>query len=155
MREDQRCDVAIRRAAEWIAKAQPRVNEDRVFHLLGLAWAGSDHRILQIAAHSLAAGQNSDGGWSQIPTLPSDAYATGQALVALKESGTMSATNPAYKRGVQFLLKTQHGDGSWFVKTRAIRIQPFFESGFPFGQDQFVSAAGTNWATQALAYAAR
>jgi glycogen debranching enzyme len=30
---------------------------------------------------------------------------------------------------------------------------PHFESGFPFGRDQFISAAGTNWAARALALA--
>jgi hypothetical protein len=67
----------------------------------------------------------------------------------------MPVSNPVYKRGVQFLMSTQLEDGSWFIKSRAMRIQPFFESGFPFERDQFVSAAGTNWATQALALAAR
>src|SRR5256885_13199254 len=32
----------------------------------------------------------SDGGWGQIPTLATDAYATGQALVALRESRVMA-----------------------------------------------------------------
>jgi glycogen debranching enzyme len=54
---------------------------------------------------------------------------------------------------VQFLLNTQFADGSWFVRTRALPIQPHFESGFPFGRDQFISAAATNWATRALALA--
>ncbi|HET9402192.1 MAG TPA: hypothetical protein VFO34_14705, partial [Candidatus Acidoferrales bacterium] len=45
-------------------------------------------------------------------------------------------------------------DGSWFVRSRAIPLQPYFESGFPHAHDQFVSAAGTNWATRALAMAA-
>jgi len=110
---------------------------------------------VRAAAQALAAEQRSDGGWAQLPSLTSDAYATGQALVALRESGAMTTSDPVYKRGVQFLLSTQLPDGSWFVKSRAMRIQPFFESGFPFGRDQFVSAAGTNWATQALALAAR
>ena len=86
-------------------------------------------------------------------SLTSDAYATGEALVALAESGAMSTADAAYKRGVQFLLSTQFADGSWFVKSRAIPLQPHFESGFPFGRDQFVSAAGTNWAARALALA--
>jgi ankyrin repeat protein len=148
-------DRAIALAAEWLAKAQPRSNEDRAFQVLGLAWARKDKRSIGEAARALAASQHSDGGWAQIPTLPSDAYATGQALVALRESGAMSVTDPVYQRGVQFLLNTQLEDGSWYVKTRAIRIQPFFESGFPFGHDQFISAAGTNWATQALTLATR
>jgi hypothetical protein len=41
------------------------------------------------------------------------------------------------------------------VRTRAIPIQPFFGSEFPHGQDQFISAAATNWVTMALAFAAR
>jgi len=56
----------------------------------------------------------------------------------------------AYKRGVQFLLNTQLEDGSWYVKTRSIPIMPYFESDFPHGRDQFISAAATNWATLAL-----
>jgi hypothetical protein len=36
------------------------------------------------------------------------------------------------------------------VKTRSIWFQPYFESGFPYGQDQFISAAGTAWAAMAL-----
>lgn len=153
----QRADYerAVALASGWLAKAQPRTNEDRAFQLVGLAWAGKDRRSIRAAGQTLAAGQRSDGGWAQIPSLPSDAYATGQALVALRESGAMPVSNPVYKRGVQFLMSTQLEDGSWFIKSRAMRIQPFFESGFPFERDQFVSAAGTNWATQALVLAAR
>jgi squalene cyclase len=64
-------------------------------------------------------------------------------------------TSPIYKRGVDFLLKTQYADGSWFVRSRAVPLQPHFESGFPHRRDQFISAAATNWATQALIAAAR
>jgi hypothetical protein len=49
------------------------------------------------------------------------------------------------------LLKTQLEDGSWFVKSRSIPFQPFFESGFPHGHDQWISVAASNWATMALA----
>jgi hypothetical protein len=37
------------------------------------------------------------------------------------------------------------------VKGRSIPFQPYFESGFPYGHDQWISAAATNWATMALA----
>ena len=90
-----------------------------------------------------------------MPPLGSDAYATGEALVALKESGALSVNDPAYQKGVRFLLDTQLEDGSWYVKTRAIPIMPYFESDFPHGVDQFISAAATNWAAMALAPAAR
>jgi hypothetical protein len=34
------------------------------------------------------------------------------------------------RRGVEFLLKTQQADGSWHVKSRAVKFQPYFQSGF-------------------------
>ena len=70
-------------------------------------------------------------------------------VVALHEAG-VAAEDPAYQRGVEFLLNTQLSDGSWFVKTRSAPIQPYFESDFPHGDDQWISVAATNWATMAL-----
>jgi len=101
-------------------------------------------------AAALAARQTPGGGWAQLPTLPPDAYATGQALVALEASG-MKTSDPVYRRGVEFLLRTQLADGSWHVKSRTELVQIFFESGYPHGTDQFISAAGASWATAALA----
>jgi hypothetical protein len=51
-------------------------------------------------------------------------------------------------------VRTQRDDGSWFVKSRAMKIQPYFESGFPYGHDQWISQAATAWATIGLASAA-
>jgi squalene cyclase len=147
-------DQAVQRAAEWLVQAQPQCTEDRVFQLLGLAWGGKKQSIPKTAA-SLLAEQRADGGWAQIPTLGSDAYATGQALVALQQSGTITLADPACRRGLRFLLNSQAEDGSWCVKRRAMPIQPYFESGFPYGRDQFISAAATNWAATALAMASR
>ena len=61
------------------------------------------------------------------------------------------AADAAFKRGVEYLLRTQQEDGSWYVKSRAMTFQPYFESGFPHGRDQFISAAATSWAAIALA----
>jgi hypothetical protein len=146
---------SIARAASWLQGAQPRSNEDHAFRLFGLAWSNAGKAAIDAEAQALVAGQRKDGGWAQIPTLGSDAYATGQTLVALAQSGALNVTSPVYQRGIEFLLKTQHGDGSWFVRSRAIPLQPHFDSGFPYGKDQFISAAATNWATQALIAAAR
>ena len=63
----------------------------------------------------------------------------------------MSSSDPAYQRGLRFLLNTQIDDGSWHVKSRAFGFQPYFESGFPHGHDQWISAAATSWATMAMA----
>ena len=35
-----------------------------------------------------------------------------------------------------------------------MKIQPYFESGFPYGHDQWISQSGTAWATLALSVAA-
>lgn len=146
-------EQATRRAAAWLESAHATWTEDHAYKLLGLHWAAADRPAIQAAARALVATQRSDGGWAQIPTLSSDAYATGQALVALAESGVLPVTDAAFQRGVQFLLKTQLEDGSWFVKSRAIPIQPQFDAEFPHGKDSWISAAATNWATRALAYA--
>jgi hypothetical protein len=53
------------------------------------------------------------------------------------------------------LLSSQLEDGSWYVRTRAIAIQPYFDSDFPHGADQFISAAASNWASMALLTVAR
>ncbi len=148
-------EKAVQLAADWLVKAQPKTTEDRAFQLLGIGWAGVNKETIRIAARELLGEQRPDGGWAQLPSLPSDGYATGQALVALKESSALAVSDPAYKRGTQFLLNTQLEDGSWYVKSRSIPIQPFFESDFPHGHDQFISATATNWATMALALAAR
>jgi ankyrin repeat protein len=147
-------EPAIRKAAEWIAAAEPRDTQDRASKLLGLHWSGANAGAIRKVAKDLIGQQRADGGWAQLPSLESDAYATGQALYALAESGTKT-TDRAYQRGVSFLLKTQLADGSWFVRSRAVSLQPHFEAGFPHGKDQFISAAATNWAALALARAAR
>jgi ankyrin repeat protein len=146
-------DRAARRGVAWLREAAPESTEDHVFQVLGLAWAGESRGTVRRAAQRLIALQRADGGWGQIPTLPSDAYATGQALTALAE--VMPTSDPVYQKGVRFLLSTQFDDGSWHVRSRVIPFQPYFESEFPHGRDQFISAAATNWATMALAPAAR
>ncbi|HET6882162.1 MAG TPA: prenyltransferase/squalene oxidase repeat-containing protein [Pirellulales bacterium] len=149
-------EPAIERAAQWLKQAQAATTEDRAFQLLGLRWAGEEQEILRRrkAASDLLSEQQTDGGWGELPSLASDAYATGQALVALKDAGALAATDPAYQRGVEFLLSTQLEDGSWYVRSRSIGFQPYFESGFPHGHDQWISAAATNWAAMALVPAA-
>jgi ankyrin repeat protein len=140
----------LSRVAVWLEKAQPANNQERAFHLMGLAWSGASPASIERAARALAASQHTDGGWSQFPTTGSDAYASGQALYALNIAGKMSITDPAYRKGVQYLLRSQADDGSWHVKTRSIWIQPYFDSGFPYDNDQWISAAGTAWASMAL-----
>jgi squalene cyclase len=145
-------EKAILLAAKWIAKAEPKTHVDRIWRLFGLAWAAKDKEAIRKGVRDLVTLQRPDGGWLDFPSMESNAYTTGQTLVALQTAG-LPLSDSAYQRGVQFLLQTQLEDGSWYVQTRALGFQPYFESGFPHGVDQFLSAAATSWATMALALA--
>ena len=145
----------ISRAGAWLAKTTPAASEESTMRLLGLVWSKGPRDVVAAAARELASTQRPDGEWAQLPALPSDAYATGQTLVALRESGLFKAASPAFIRGVKYLLGTQERDGSWHVRGRSLPVQPLFESGFPHGLDQWISAAGTSWATMALSLALR
>jgi ankyrin repeat protein len=146
-------DARVRRAAAWLEAQTPSSTEGYAFRLLGLTWAGADRAAVTRAARALLEQQRPDGGWAQIPSMASDAYATGQAITALTKSGAIAASEGALARGRDFLVRTQLADGSWYVRTRAIPLQPRFNAGFPHGPDAFISAAATNWATMALAEA--
>jgi len=39
------------------------------------------------------------------------------------------------------------------VKTRSLPFQPYFETGYPYDHDQWISAAGAAYATMAIAAA--
>jgi ankyrin repeat protein len=148
--EQASSDRAIAKAVAWLHRSTPELTQDRAFKAIALAWAGDDSERTRIAARTLIAMQRPDGGWSQMPGMESDAYATGQALYALNIAGKVAANDPAYRKGIEYLLRTQAADGTWHVKSRSIWLQPYFESGFPYGQDQFISAAGSAWASIAL-----
>jgi squalene cyclase len=119
--------------------------------LLALKEAGAKDDVIREAAQALLKAQRADGSWAQLDDKPGDAYATGSALVALHEAGGLSPTDPVYRRGLWFLLRAQRPDGSWEVRSRSKPFQPYYESGFPYGKDQFISATASGWATAALA----
>ena len=144
-------NVVLARAAAWLDKAKPGTTQERAFHLMGLKWAGGTAKAMERSARELVAMQRADGGWSQLAGMGSDAYATGEALYALSVAGGMPVKDIAYQKGVRYLLRTQASDGSWHVKTRSLWVQPYFESGYPYAHDQWISAAGTSWASMALA----
>jgi hypothetical protein len=144
-------DRRLAAARAWFKKAKPVTNDDFSMRLSGLTWSAGSVGEIESAAKELLALQREDGGWGGLPYLGSDAYATGVALVALAESKAVRIEDQAYRRGLTYLLSTQFPDGSWHVRSRAIKFQPYFESNFPFGHDQWISAAATSWAVQAMA----
>lgn len=137
----------LERGKQWLMHAEPVILEDMDMRLVGIAAAGGSADELRKLAEPILARQRADGGWAQREGFPSDAYATGMTLWALNEAGVMHPD----ARGVKFLLGTQADDGSWHVASRATKFQQYFESGFPYGHDQWISTMATGWAANALA----
>ncbi len=146
-------DARLAKARTWLLATKPKDTEDRVFRLKALKLVDVDAKDLKAATDDLAKTQRPDGGWSQLDSLDSDAYATGSALAALHQAGGLPTKDAVYRRGLSYLLKTQQADGSWLVKSRSKPFQAYFESGFPHGKDQWISCAATSWAVIALAAA--
>ncbi len=92
----------------------------------------------------LRSSQNEDGGWGQIKSAKSDAYATGQALYALAEAG-VTKDDAAIRRAQSFLEKSQRQDGGWAMTSRAImgngKVATKFEP---------ITHAGSAWAVMGL-----
>jgi ankyrin repeat protein len=140
----------VDRARDWLRAAKPTDMDGQIYQLLGLYWAGESESRIASLTRSLLEAQRDDGGWAQLPGLKSDAYATGQAIYALRVGAGLARSHQAIDRGLRFLLQTQLADGTWHVKRRAFPFQPTMDSGFPHGRDSWISAAGTSWAVMAL-----
>jgi len=143
----------IARAKRWLLSAKASSQEERSMQLNALADADAGISERAPFVKALKSAQNPDGSWSVLPGTPGEAYATGEALYALHVSGDVPATDAVYQRGVQWLLQNQLADGSWFMPTRAVPVQPHtFESGFPHGWHQFASDGASSWAAMALLF---
>jgi len=143
----------IARARKYLSGVHPANTEERAYQLLGLAWAGESPAKLHLLANALFREQREDGGWGQLPTLESDAYATGLSLFALAQATCTDTSD--FQRGLGFLLGTQAKDGTWHVRTRAYPFQPTMRSGYPYSRDSWISATGASWASMAIAVALR
>jgi hypothetical protein len=153
--QKERVHKRVEAACRWLERTAAQNNEERVFRLWGLKHAGARPEQIQKATAELLHKQQKDGGWSQTTKLAADAYATGSALVALHLAGGLAVNDPAYRRGLRFLIRSQLPDGSWHVKSRSQPFQTYFETGFAHGKDQWISSAATGWATAALALAVK
>ncbi len=142
------------RARKWLLTTEPHSTEDFTFRLFGLHFANANPSDIRRASQELLALQRSDGGWGELPHMPSDAYSTGEALAALNEAGSVPITDAPWQKGLQYLLSTQEADGTWHVHTRQVSpasvSPPYIESGYPYGHDQYISTAGACWAAMAL-----
>ena len=139
----------IRRASEWATNTSPKDTEDAVFRLRIQTLTKADPAILQTSRKELIGKQHANGGWAQLAGMKPDAYATSTVLASLLESGC-DRTRPEIRNAIRFLLQNQLNDGTWHVVTRADGFQPYYESGFPHEEDQFISMAASSWAVRAL-----
>ena len=122
--------------------------------LLGLFWAGRDaaERDASREGHSREAARPMAAGRSRTICRATRTRPACRCSRSPKPAASRRAI-AAYKKGVAYLLSTQRPDGSWYVKSRAVKFQPFFDGGFPYGHDQWISSMATGWATAALATA--
>ncbi|HEU4686994.1 MAG TPA: ankyrin repeat domain-containing protein [Vicinamibacterales bacterium] len=142
-------DESLRRARNWLLAADAKSAEERGMRLMGLVWTDAPRGRVDEAVRAIREKQETSGGWSQFGRTVPDAYATGVSLYALHVAG-VPATDEAYRKGVAFLLSTQYPDGTWLVRTHSFPVQRYFESGFPYGRHQWISTAGTSWASLAI-----
>jgi hypothetical protein len=138
----------VERGRDFLRITTARDTQDHVFKLLGLVWSKAPQSEISVAVWRCETSAIS-GGWGQWPTMEPDACDRA-ALYALHAAGTAAKSDVS--RWGAYLLRTQLEDGTWFVRSRAFAQQPFFDSGFPHGRDQYISAAATAWAAIALAY---
>jgi len=140
----------LRRAQGWLLAAEAKSAEERGMRLMGLIWTAAPRARVTAAIKDVRDRQEANGGWSQFGRTAPDAYATGLSLYALHVAG-VPPTDETYRKGVAFLLGTQYQDGTWLVRTHSFPVQRYFESGFPYGRHQWISTAGTSWASLAIA----
>lgn len=145
--------VGVARLRSYLA-ANPAPD---LHHRMVLLWADARSPGWMSAADRRAAvqavfgAQRTDGGWS-LPSLgdykrkdgsandrnaPSDGFATGFALVVLREAGT-PASDFRVRRGVAWLKRNQRASGRWF--TRSLSNDRF----------HYITHAGTAFAALAL-----
>jgi len=132
------------KAAAWLSKTKP-VDSTQVsaLRLLRDVRAGKTPKELETGIDRVLRLQNKDGGWGQERNLPSDAYATGQALYFLSLAGANNGRTEI-QRAVSFLAGTQRGDGSWPMTSRA------HPGATPMTNPVPITYFGSAWATLGL-----
>lgn len=142
------------RANAWLAaEAKEDTNQTQALRLMYATRAQStqepatcDPALVPALVDQILARQNADGGWSQTPEMPSDAYATGQSLSALGVL-RLEPSIAAIDRARQFLLSTQLENGSWTMTSRPMPDKPDDKGANNLAP---ITYAGTAWATIGL-----
>jgi len=132
------------RATKWLAKNEPsRTTQTLSLWLFHDVRDGKPAKAIESRVAQLLSRQNRDGGWGQDRGLPSDAYATGQALYFLGLAG-VKRDRGEVKRGVSFLVATQKEDGHWPMTPRGHKGEK------PANNVAPITYLGSAWATMGL-----
>jgi squalene-hopene/tetraprenyl-beta-curcumene cyclase len=132
------------KASAWLAKTRPATStQATAIRLFRDVRAARPPIELESGIDDLLGLQNEDGGWGQEAGLPSDAYATGQALYFLSLAGVARDRNEI-QRGVAFLVSRQQEDGSWPMTSRA------HPGAKPMTNPVPITYFGSAWATLGL-----
>jgi hypothetical protein len=112
-----------RQALDFLKNTEPGVTlQSLALHLI-VAHKFEKSSRAKVFLQQLLERQNADGGWSWLRTnQTSDAFATGQALYALGQTGNQKS--PAVQRAWKFLFQSQGTDGGWDVPQSAINTRP-------------------------------
>lgn len=134
----------LSKAATWLAtNVHPNSTQAACIRLLRAIQDGAPRNQVRAATDVLLSQQNDDGGWGQESDLPSDAYATGQALYFLNVAGVPS-DRAEIRRGLAYLVANQKEDGSWPMKSRA------HPGATPMTNPVPITHSGSAWATLGL-----
>ena len=138
---DEQVAPAVEQAMTFITESPPgKSTEWYAVQLLLAAWR-NDLPSRDQFAEELRTRQQADGGWGWIVGEESDALGTGMAVYALMRAG-VDRDDPSILRARQFLVSTQHDDGSWAVRgTKANRKDDVQETAVYWG---------TTWAALGL-----
>jgi hypothetical protein len=136
--------ACLEKATIWLKQTKPAdTTQTAALRLLVEAQAGKRGKDLASGIAGLLKRQNTDGGWGPTRELPSDAYATGQALYALSLAGVRN-NRAEIERARAFLITHQRPDGSWLMIPRAHPGQTPFKNPAP------IIYFGSSWATLGL-----
>jgi len=143
--DSKRIAESLKKAAGRLAEAEKK-NDPQTDAYLLLHAVRSKRGEAEIGRlrDRILARQQKDGGWSQTESMKSDAYATGQAIYALRKAA-VPASHPAIRGGSDFLLKNQRASGEWLMVSR-----PMKPGGKGAGNIRPIVYAGTAWGTLGL-----
>jgi hypothetical protein len=136
--------AASAHAAVWLEQHKPgESTQARALQLFRDIRAGKPARELERAIARVLVMQHGDSGWGQERDLPSDAFATGQALYFLSLAG-VSSDRAEIQRAVTLLTSSQKPDGSWPMTSRA------HPGATPMTNPVPITYFGSAWATLGL-----